>query len=183
MALFSRPHGVPAGATSAETKIPGSWVGGSTRRGAAESGSRSGRWCRSGGGLQGDGVAEGFELADVVALGALGVDAGVVEASTEVVVAQVGVGQQVPDDDQDGAADRDDGAVLAAASGDASVALAQEGVGPPSGHGGLPEDPGQVAVAVAGGVLAFSLAGGLLIPGTNLAQEVRWPGVGKRPMS
>jgi hypothetical protein len=35
---------------------------------------------RSGGGLQGDLVAEGFELADVVALLALRVDAGVVEA-------------------------------------------------------------------------------------------------------
>ena len=66
----------------------------------------------SGGGFQGDLVAEGFELADVVALGALRVDPGVVEAGTEVVIAGLGIGQQVPDDDQDGAADRDDGLLV-----------------------------------------------------------------------
>ena len=40
---------------------------------------------RSGGGFQGDLVAEGLQLADVVALGAFGTDAGVVEAGAEVV--------------------------------------------------------------------------------------------------
>jgi len=80
----------------------------------------------SGGGFEGDFVAEGFELADVVALGAVGVDAGVVEAGAEVVVAQVGVGQQVPDDDQDGPADRDDRLVGAASAGDTPVALSKE---------------------------------------------------------
>jgi hypothetical protein len=40
--------------------------------------------------LEGDLVAEGFELADVVALGAFSVDAGVVEASAEVVVRRLG---------------------------------------------------------------------------------------------
>ena len=59
----------------------------------------------SGGGLEGDPVAEGLELADVVALGTLSVDAGVVEAGPKIVVAGGGVGQQVPDDHQDGPAD------------------------------------------------------------------------------
>ena len=39
----------------------------------------SGRGGGSGGGLEGDGVAEGFELADVAALAAFGVDAGGIE--------------------------------------------------------------------------------------------------------
>jgi hypothetical protein len=45
---------------------------------------------RSGGGFEGDLAAEGFELADVVALAALGVDPGVVEARAEVLVVDVG---------------------------------------------------------------------------------------------
>ena len=55
----------------------------------------------SGGGFQGDLVAQRLELTDVVALGAVGTDAGVVEAGAEVVEAGLGVGQQVPGDDQD----------------------------------------------------------------------------------
>src|SRR5438105_3016772 len=83
-----------------------------------------------GGGFEGDGVAEGFELADMVAPAALRVDAGGVEVRSEVVEARVGVGQQVPDDDQDGAADGDVGFGGAAAAGDPPVALTEEGVGP-----------------------------------------------------
>src|SRR5512132_629469 len=81
-----------------------------------------------GGGLEGDLVAERFELADMVALGALRVDAGVV-AGAQVVEAGVGVREQVPDDHQDGAAHRHDGPLGAAAAGDAPVALSKEGVG------------------------------------------------------
>ena len=80
-------------------------------------------------GSKGDLVAEGFELADVVALLALGADAGVVEVRAEVVEADFGVGQQVPDDDQDRAVDRDDGLLLAPPPGDAPITLAKEGVG------------------------------------------------------
>src|SRR5215218_8371772 len=88
---------------------------------------RSG-WRRvSGGGFEGDFVAECLELADVVALGAVSVAASVVEAGAEIVEAGVGVGQQVPDDHQDGTADRDDGFLGAAAPGDAPVALPEEG--------------------------------------------------------
>jgi hypothetical protein len=44
----------------------------------------------SGGRLQGDGVAEGLQLADVVALVAVGVDVAVVEVGTEIVETSVG---------------------------------------------------------------------------------------------
>jgi len=54
----------------------------------------------------------------------------------------VGVGEQVPDDDQNGPADGDDGFLFAAAAGDTPVALAEEGVGPAGGDGGVAEDPG-----------------------------------------
>jgi hypothetical protein len=47
----------------------------------------------SGCGFQGDFVAEGFELADVVAFLALWADAGVVELRAEVVEAGLGVGE------------------------------------------------------------------------------------------
>src|SRR5215211_546149 len=101
--------------TTANPKIHGAWAGGSTRRSRVQ----AGRWCWSGGGLQGDRVAQRLQLADVVALAAVGVDAGVVEAGAQIVETSVRVGQQVPDDDQDGAADRDDGLLGAAAAGDA----------------------------------------------------------------
>jgi hypothetical protein len=74
-------------------------------------------------------------LADVVALAAFGVDPGVVEIAAQVGVADGGVGEQVPDDDQQGAADGDDGFLAAAAAGDAPVPLSQEGVGPGDGGG------------------------------------------------
>jgi len=83
----------------------------------------------SGGAFEDDGVAEGFELADVLAAKAVGVDAPGVEVRAEVGVAGVGVGEQVPDDDQDGAADGDVGFPGAAAAGDAPVAGAEEAVG------------------------------------------------------
>lgn len=114
---------------------------------------------RSGGGLEGDVVAEGLECADVVAGGSLGAQAGVVEVGSEVVEAGPGFGEQVPDDDQDGPSDGDDGLLLAPSSGYASVTLAEEGVGPTGVDGGLAEGSGEVPVAVAGG------PGTLLPPG------------------
>src|SRR5215218_6403603 len=67
-----------------DPKIHDEQAGGNTRRSAAEPGLSS--WVRavSGGGFEGDLVAEGLELADVVAPGALSVDAGVVEAGAQV---------------------------------------------------------------------------------------------------
>jgi hypothetical protein len=70
----------------------------------------------SGAGLEGDGVAEGFELADVVVLAPFGVDAVGVEPGAEVVESGVWVRQQVPGDHEDGAAGGDDGAFGAAAA-------------------------------------------------------------------
>jgi hypothetical protein len=51
-----------------------------------------------GGGFEGDAVAEGFELSDVVALLGVGVDVSVVVVGAELVESGVGVGEQVPDD-------------------------------------------------------------------------------------
>src|SRR5512133_2410110 len=144
-----------------DPKIHGEQADGSTRRSAVKPGPvRVG--AGSGGGFEGDLVAQGLELADVVALGAVGVDAGVVEAGAEVTEAGAGVDQQVPDDDQDGPADRDDRLVGAASASDPPVALPKEGIGPPGSHGGLPEHPGDVGVAVPGGGGARAFAGGLL---------------------
>ena len=82
----------------------------------------------SGGGFEGDPVAEGGELGDVVTHAAFDVDAAGVVVGSEVAEAGEGVGEQVPDDDQDGAGDRDQGLELAAALDDAALALAQEGL-------------------------------------------------------
>ena len=72
----------------------------------------------SSGGLKGDVLAgEVLELADEVALAAPAVDSGFVVAGSEVLVADGGVGEQLPHDGQDGVADGDDGAFLAAAAG------------------------------------------------------------------
>ena len=76
-----------------------------------------------GGGLQDDPVAEGFELANVVALLALWVGTGVVVAGAEVVEPGALVAKQVSDDDQDGTTYRDHGLLLTAAAGDATVAF------------------------------------------------------------
>jgi hypothetical protein len=55
----------------------------------------------------GDGEAEGLDLPDVVAELAVGVEAGLVVAGAEVGEPGGRIFQQVPDDDQDGAGDRD----------------------------------------------------------------------------
>ena len=56
--------------------------------------------------------SERLDLPDVVAELAVGVGAGLVVAGGEVGVTGGGVGQQVPDDDQDGAGDGDLGLAL-----------------------------------------------------------------------
>ncbi len=104
----------------------------------------------SGCGFDGDAVSEGLELSDVVALLGFGVDRSGVVIRPEVDVVGIGVGQQVPDDDEHRASDCDLCPLLAAASGDAAIALAEEGVGASCGDRGFAEDPGQVAVAVSG---------------------------------
>src|SRR3954469_8566656 len=79
--------------------------------------------------------------------------------------AQVGeggllLGQQAPDDDQDGSAGGNNGFLLTAAPGDPAVALPEEGLGVRRADRGLAQDPGQVGVAVSGGAGAVLLVGG-----------------------
>ena len=70
---------------------------------------------------------------------------------TEVVESGGGIGQQLPDDPEDGAGDRDQGLEFAAAFDDAPVAFAEEGVGfGGCGGGGLAERAFQIGVAFAG---------------------------------
>src|SRR5688572_5985573 len=103
-----------------------------TGQAAASGGVQRSRKCGlagSGGGFEGDPVAEGFELADVVAFPGIGVDVSGEVVGAEVGEAGVGISEQVPDDDQNGAADRDDRLLPASASRDPAVTLAEEGVG------------------------------------------------------
>jgi hypothetical protein len=58
-----------------------------------------------------------------------------------------------------GAADGDDGLLLAAATGDASVAGAEEGIGASGSDSVLAENTGEVVVAVSGGAVALGFAG------------------------
>src|SRR5262249_5552598 len=104
------------------------------------------------------------ELADVVAHLAAVADVGVVEVRAEVLIAGLGVRQQVPDDDQQGAADGDVGFVVAAAAGGPPGALAPGSVRSGGADGGFAQDAGQVAVAVPGGAFAFVLPGRFLGP-------------------
>lgn len=121
---------------------------------------------------EGDGVAEGFELANVVASLAVRVDVAGEVIGTEIGEDRVLVVQEMPDNDQDGAADSDNGAFLASSSGDAPVAFTEEGARAADADCGFAEDAGEVAVAVSGGAVAFGFAGrgvdarGELRPGT-----------------
>jgi hypothetical protein len=105
----------------------------------------------SGGGFEGDAEAQRGELADVVADLAGGVDAMGVVVGSQVVEACGRVGQQVPNDDQDRARDRDEGFELAAAFDQTSVALAEEGVRLGRRSGGFAEHTLEIGVALAGG--------------------------------
>lgn len=98
----------------------------------------------SGDGFEGDAIAQGCELRDVVTGPAFGVDAGRVVVGTEIVETGRGVVQQVPDDDQDGSGNSDEGLELAAAFDDAPIAFTEEGVGLGSGCRGLGASRGVV---------------------------------------
>jgi len=116
-------------------------------------------------GFEGDLVAQGLEFADVVAGPAVEVDAGFVVVGSEVDEPGVVVGEQMPDDHQDGPANGDDRPLLAAAVGDPPVPFTQECVGAADPDGGLAERPGQVPVAFAGAAVALLPAGGFRDPG------------------
>src|SRR5690242_7552169 len=122
------------------------------------------RLCGSGCLDQGDGVAEGFELADVAACLALGVGAAGVVGGAELAEVGGGVGEQVPDDDQDGAGDGDQGLELADPLDQPPVPFAGESVCPGGRRGGLAEDALEVRVALAG------LAGAVAGPGLDGAR-------------
>jgi hypothetical protein len=91
-----------------------------------------------------------YELADVFAFLAVGLDAAVVEAWAEVGELDGGIGEQVPGDGEHGSADGNDRLLFASSACLAPVALAEEGAGPPGCDDGLAEDPGEVWVAAAG---------------------------------
>src|SRR3954453_4909272 len=104
----------------------------------------------AGGGLQGDGVTEGLELPYQAVGLPVGVDASLVVVGAEVAVAGGGVGEQVPDDDQDGAGNGDQGFAFTAAFDDASVAFGEEGpAAAGGGGGGQAENAFEVRVALA----------------------------------
>lgn len=127
-----------------------------TRHAAAPGGARAEPGIgASGRGFEGDFVPDGFELTDVVALGVAGVAVGVVVVGTEIDEVGAWLGQHVPDDDQDGSADGDDGLLLSASAGDATVAFTQGRGGPSSRDRSLTKDRGQVAVSVTGGTIAL----------------------------
>src|ERR671919_152405 len=117
------------------------------------------RFDRSGSWFEGDLVAERLELVHEAAGLAVAVDAAGVVVGAQVVEASGGVGQQVPDDHQDGPGDGDQGLELADAPDQAAVALAEEGVGLGGRGGDLAEHALQVGVALAGGAGAAFGAG------------------------
>lgn len=89
--------------------------------------------------VEGDGVAEGLQLADVVADLLVLVETIGVVVGAQVLEAGGGVGQQMPDDHQDGSGDRDQGLELASALDQAPVALTEEGFRLGGRGGGLAE--------------------------------------------
>lgn len=99
-----------------------SWAGGSLRSASRTDvvDRASVRW--SGRGREGDLVAEGLELADQVAGLAGGVDVALVPVGAEFVIAGVGIVDQMPGDDQDGAGDSNDGFGVTSAFDDAARA-------------------------------------------------------------
>lgn len=108
----------------------------------------------SGGGFEGDSVAQSGELGDVVTHPAFDVDAAGVVFGSEVMEPGERVSEQVPDDDQDGTGDRDQGFEFATAFDDAPVTLAEEGLGARGRGGGLAERTLQIGVALTGATAA-----------------------------
>ena len=89
---------------------------------------------------EGELVTKGPELANEVTSLAVGVDPSLVEVRAEVDEESARVRQQVPDDDEDGALDRDERLQLAGPLHEPSVRGTEEGVGPDGSSRGLAED-------------------------------------------
>ena len=105
----------------------------------------------SGGGLLEHDLLAGqpFEFGDELAFAAQRGEP-VVPVGAKVGEPGIGVSEQVPGDDQDGVADRDQGALLAAAPGDPLVAGGQEGLGAGGAGGGFADGAAEPGVAGAG---------------------------------
>lgn len=124
-------------------------------------------------------MAEGGELADEVAGLAVGILLAGVPVASEVSVAAGGVVHQVPDGDQDGAGDGDQGFEVALAFDDAAVPGAEEGVGAGRGYGGLTERAPQPGISFPrgpGGVLRSGLEGPWGQPLSRFVRSDRHPG-------
>src|SRR5256714_10575736 len=91
---------------------------------------------------------EGAELVHEAAGAAVGVGFALVPAGAEVGEPVVGAGEQVPDDDEDGAGDGAPGPVAVEAPGQAAEPFAEEGVGAGGAVGGLGAVAAQVGVAL-----------------------------------
>src|SRR5690348_10350129 len=159
------------------------WARGSRPGLGAVIGPGQGRYESGGLGRDGDGVAEQrLDLPDVVLDLPVLVGAGLVVAGAEVGEPGGGVGEQVPDDHQDGPGDGDLGLGLAAAAGDPPVALAEERVGAGGADGGLAELPRSQ-------VLPWPFFPARVrgpdwrADGHSPAHETRWAAVGNRDIS
>jgi hypothetical protein len=78
-------------------------------------------------------------LADVVAFLGIRVEVFGEVVGSEICEPRVVAGEQVSDDDEDRAPDRDDGAFVTSPFGDAPIPGTEEGVGSAGHHGGLAE--------------------------------------------
>ncbi len=126
-------------------------------------------------------MPEPFELADSTAASRIGV-AGDEEVTTELVVVDTLV-EQVPDDDQDGVGDGNDGLLMAPVALDPLVVGSRVGVlGPGGGQGGLDEGGTQRRGALVVRPV-LRLPTDSLLPGQTPAHDASWPGVAKRDMS
>jgi hypothetical protein len=113
---------------------------------------------------------------------AVGVGPAGVMAGAKLAEAGGRVGEQIPDNHQDGTGDGDQGPELAAAPDDPPVALAQEAVGPGGGSGGLAQCALEVGIALPGRP-ELLLGPDWMVRGDSFAQDTRCPAVGNRDMS
>lgn len=133
-----------------------------------------------GGGIEDDRVSEGFELSDVTALLGRWIDVSVVVIGAQILVSDVWIMQQVPDDDEDGATNGDHCSGLAAVSGDTAVPGREESVCLAGADRGLAQDARQVRVAISRGSAAFGLAGRRVDAGGGLRPGAQVSG-GREP--
>src|SRR5664280_964790 len=87
--------------------------------------------------VEADLVAECLELADEVASPSVLVDLSFVEVRAEVHEACAGIGEQMPDDDEGGAGDRNKCTLATSATDETPEALTEEGVGLGCGGGAV----------------------------------------------